>query len=199
MTISKNYILLIFVLLTSFLEAKEWNKELWTYLKYDAALKNDHRKIIKDHLKKYKNTTTKNEKIWYFMTESTLASTVGGLSAVGILSNAKDKIEPIIEQPESKEDYMVCAVLSYIYSKVPGWPIGFGSNKRSKKWLKKALTKSADPDVSFYIAQTYHNLGNDKLAKEYANISLAAFRKESGAYSKGKIQEIQNFSFLHTS
>lgn len=194
---AKRYIAIL-ILFVSFQAAfaQTWDKGLWTHLKYEVAHNNEHKKIIKQHLKDIKKPQTQEQRIWYFMTESTLASSVGGLNAVGILSDAKEGIEPYLGNPQTPNEFMACAVLSYIYSKVPGWPLGFGSKKTSKKWLKKSLSKSNQPDVAFYIAQTYHNLGNNKLAKQYAVQSLNGFKAHKSAYSEGKIQEIQNFSFF---
>ena len=175
---------------------KTWDKDLWTYLKYEVSQRTEHKKIIKHHLKEIDAPVTQEQRIWYFMTESTLASSVGGISAIGLLTNAKENIEPYLENPKTPNEFMVCAVLSYIYSQVPGWPLGFGSKKLSKKWLKKSLPQSTQPDVSFYIAQTYHNLGNDQLAKKYAQQSLKGFQEKRNSYSEGKIKEIQSFSFI---
>lgn len=192
----KLFLSTILFFLSGFLHCQVWDKELWTYLKYETAHESDHKKIIKEYLEKTPKPKNQSEKIWFFMTQSTLASVTGGLSAVSILSNAKDDIEPLLQDPETDQDFMACAVLSYIYSKVPGWPLGFGSTKTAKRWLKRAHQKEYNPDVAFYIAQTYHHLGNDKQAQLFAKKSLDGFQKEDSVYNKGKIKEIQNFDFL---
>lgn len=198
-------LLLLFICCTTASAAgfSKWNRDSWAKLKYDlSGNKAEKTEVVRNYLHDSAKPRNHHEKIWYFMTQSTLASLVGGLEAVSILIDAKEDIEPellaLYDAQIADDDFMTFAVLSYLYSEVPGWPIGFGSKKKAKFWLKKAHKKENLPDVAFYIARTYHNLKNDSQAKYFAHIALEGFeKKKSHPYNRGKIEEIKAFKFLN--
>lgn len=179
------------------LEEQKFSKRLWTYYKYELAHSHDQRQQIERLLKDNQVQETVDEKIWYFMTESTLASMQGGVQGIHTLSQAKDKIEDQLQNPINDDQFMACAVLGYLYAKAPGWPLGFGSKARSQYWLKKAHLREYNSDVAFYLAQAYHQLGNDEQANYFAELSFVNFDDTHDLYASGKRAEIGNFSFFN--
>jgi Tfp pilus assembly protein PilF len=69
----------------------------------------------------------------------------------------------------------VYASLGSLYSKVPGWPIGFGSDKKAEKYFKKALAINPQGlDINYFFAEFLADNGKDQLALEYVEKALQA-------------------------
>ena len=82
--------------------------------------------------------------IWYGIIEASYAGARGGLGALGNAKNAKKSFERAIEIKPSALDGSAFTSLGSLYYQVPGWPIGFGDNKKAQEFLKKGL--AANPD-----------------------------------------------------
>jgi tetratricopeptide (TPR) repeat protein len=70
--------------------------------------------------------------IWSGIIRSTLAGAKGGLGALGIAKAAKRDLERAIELDPAALDGSAYTSLGTLYSKVPGWPVGFGNEKKAK-------------------------------------------------------------------
>ncbi|HKO89400.1 MAG TPA: hypothetical protein VJU83_12905, partial [Burkholderiales bacterium] len=82
--------------------------------------------------------------IWYGIVESSYASARGGLGALEHVKNAKKALEKVIETNPLALDGSALTSLGSLYYQVPGWPIGFGDDKKAIEYLKKGL--AANPD-----------------------------------------------------
>jgi len=82
--------------------------------------------------------------VWQAIILSTTAGEKGGLGALSLVKQAKK----LLEQAESIDpdvlDGSVYTSLGSLYYQVPGWPIGFGSDKKALEYLKKALAVNPD-------------------------------------------------------
>jgi len=67
------------------------------------------------------------------------ASNTGGLGALKYAKAARDYLEKSAELDPTFYNSAAHVVLGSIYAQVPGWPIGFGSNKKALSNYKKAL------------------------------------------------------------
>lgn len=171
-------------------------KELWTQLKYHKQ--SDKKKIadIKSLLKEIKTPSNRQELAWLFMIEATLAGLEGGFEALSRLSHLVEKNQKYFTEPSSVEDFMICSLLGYLHLKVPTWPVGFGSKKVAKKWLKKAHGMEYEPDVAFYLAQSYDRLGHTKQAQLFAQVSFNGYLGKKTPYEMGKVKELENLDFF---
>jgi len=116
-------------------------------------------------------------KVWAGITLATLAGEDGGLSALGLVKEAKDWLEQASAQHPSKElATSIHTTLGSLYYQVPGWPIGFGDNDKAEEHLHKALTMSPDGlDANFWMASYLMDEKHDyEAAAKYLRKAIAA-------------------------
>lgn len=82
--------------------------------------------------------------IWQGIIESSYAGAKGGLGALGHVKNAKKTFEKALEINPSALDGSAYTSLGSLYYQVPGWPIGFGDDKKATEFLKKGLAINPD-------------------------------------------------------
>lgn len=76
--------------------------------------------------------------IWYAIIESTYAGAKGGLGALSHVKSAKKSLEQAIAINPDALSGSAYTSLGSLYYQVPGWPIGFGDDKKALELLKKA-------------------------------------------------------------
>lgn len=77
--------------------------------------------------------------VWKAIVTSTHAGVKGGLGALGMVRDARDLLEQAEKIDPKVLDGSIYTSLGSLYYQVPGWPIGFGSDKKAKEFLSKAL------------------------------------------------------------
>lgn len=77
--------------------------------------------------------------IWDGIVLSTYAGVNGGLGALGAAKKARARFEAALAIDEAALAGSAHTSLGTLYHKVPGWPIGFGSDKKAREHLEKAL------------------------------------------------------------
>ena len=117
--------------------------------------------------------------VWDAIVLSTFAEKKGGLGALSLVKEARLRLE----QAEAIEPTVlggsVYASLGSLYSKVPGWPIGFGSDEKAEKYFKKALAINPEGlDINYFFAEYLTDNGEEQLALEYVDRALRAPRME---------------------
>jgi len=69
----------------------------------------------------------------------------------------------------------IFASLATLYSKVPGWPISFGSDKKARYYFQKALeVNPRGLDINYFYAEYLADNDEDMLALKYVDIALSA-------------------------
>ncbi|SHO57006.1 tetratricopeptide repeat protein [Vibrio quintilis] len=107
-------------------------------------------------------------KVWLAISQSSLAGADGGMGALSLVKSAKVLLEEVIEQAPDTLAGSAYTSLGSLYYKVPGWPIGFGSDKKAEKMLKKALTINPDGiDPNYFYGDFLAEDGRKKQAIEY--------------------------------
>lgn len=97
--------------------------------------------------------------IWDGIVQSTYAGVNGGLGAMGPAKRARAQFEAALALDDKALDGSAYTSLGTLYHKMPGWPIGFGSDKKARQYLEKALAISPaaiDPNY-FYGEFLYDN------------------------------------------
>ncbi len=131
--------------------------------------------------------------VWDAIVLSTLAEKKGGIGALSLVKEAKLKLE----QAEAIEPTVlggsVYASLGSLYSKVPGWPIGFGSDKKAEKYFQKALAINPQGlEFNYFFAEYLADNGEDQLALEYVEKALHAPRMAGRPLAdKGRREQAQ--------
>lgn len=132
-------------------------------------------------------------KIWEAIILSTDAGIVKGLSALGKVKKAKKLLEAALEQDEAALAGSAHTTLGSLYYQVPGWPIGFGSDKKAEKHLKIALKMNPmGIDSNFFYADFLMVEKRFDEAKTYFNRALSAPDREGRVLADaGRRQEIK--------
>src|SRR3954469_3597789 len=131
--------------------------------------------------------------IWQAIILSSYAKVKGGLGAVDLAEKARDIAMAAAKIDDKALDAGAYTSLGVLYYKVPGWPIGFGSDKKAKEYLDKALASApAALDVNYFYGDFMIEQGDKKKARDFLEKALQApprpGREDADA---GRKQEIQ--------
>lgn len=93
--------------------------------------------------------------IWSGIIKSTYAGAKGGLGALGLAKEAKADLERALEIEADALNGSSYTSLGTLYHSVPGWPIGFGNDKKAEELLLKAITLNPNGIDSNYFYGTF--------------------------------------------
>jgi tetratricopeptide (TPR) repeat protein len=115
--------------------------------------------------------------VWDAIVLSTLAEKKGGIGALSLVKESRLKLEQAEAIDSTVLGGSVYASLGTLYSKVPGWPISFGSDKKAERYFKKALAINPQGlDINYFFAEYLAEQGREQLALEYIDKALQASR-----------------------
>lgn len=131
--------------------------------------------------------------IWEGIIRSTYAGAKGGLGALDQVKQAKKLFEQSISIAPDALAGSAYTSLGSLYYQVPGWPVGFGDDKKAKEMLLKGLNYNPDGIDSNYF------YGDYLLAQKQYPQAVAAFEKALQAPARpgresadaGRKQEIE--------
>jgi len=152
----------------------------WARLYYRDEFNNENLRELQDLSSRATEVSQANPQsaealVWDAIILSTLAEKKGGLGALGLVKQARLKLEQAEAIDPTVLGGSVYASLGSLYSKVPGWPIGFGSDKKAEKYFKKALAINPQGlDINYFFAEFLADNGKDQLALEYVEKALQA-------------------------
>jgi tetratricopeptide (TPR) repeat protein len=131
--------------------------------------------------------------IWDSIILSSYAKVKGGLGAIDVATKARDAALASLKIDDKAMNAGGYASLGVLYYKVPGWPIGFGSDKKAKQYLDKAVAIAPDSiDVNYFYGDFMIEQGDKKQAKIYLEKALQApprpGREDADAGRKLEIQ-----------
>lgn len=113
--------------------------------------------------------------IWSAIVKSTWAGAKGGLGALGLVKEAKAKLELALKQDPKALDGSAYTSLGSLYYQVPGWPVGFGDDEKAEQLLKQALAiNPSGIDPNFFYGDFLLEQGRKAEAKTYLDKALAA-------------------------
>ncbi len=130
--------------------------------------------------------------IWSGIIKSTFAGAKGGLGALSLAKGARADLEHAMSLDANALDGSAYASLGTLYFKVPGWPLGFGSDKKARQMLENALTLNPDGiDPNYFYADFLRDQGDYEKAEQHLLKALqAAPRPERPLADKGRREEI---------
>ena len=164
-------------------EVKEIQHE-WAQLYYMDEFLNVNYRELQALVQKANEVAVANPQsaealVWDAIVLSTLAEKKGGLGALSLVKEAKLRLEQAEAIDPTVLGGSVYASLGSLYSKVPGWPIGFGSDKEAEKYFKKALAINPQGlDINYFYAEYLADNGEEQLALVYVEKALKAPRME---------------------
>ncbi|RMH52905.1 MAG: hypothetical protein D6682_00650 [Zetaproteobacteria bacterium] len=129
--------------------------------------------------------------IWEGIIRASLAGATGGLSALGIMKDAKALLERAIAIDGTALHGAAYTSLGSFYYMVPGWPLGYGDDDKALEYLKKGLEIAPDDmDANYFMGDYWLDQGDKRKAERYFRkvLSLPDV-KDRPVYSKGRKQE----------
>ena len=89
--------------------------------------------------------------IWEGIILSTWGGAKGGLGALSLVKQSRDRLEKALAIDPMALDGSAYTSLGTLYYKVPGWPIGFGDDDKAEELLTRALAINPDGiDPNFF-------------------------------------------------
>jgi tetratricopeptide (TPR) repeat protein len=91
--------------------------------------------------------------IWEGIVTSEEAGMAGSMSALGYAKTAKAVLEQAYQKDPTALHAGAPTSLGVLYSRVPGWPIGFGDNEKARELLAQAVSLAPDGmDANYFYA-----------------------------------------------
>ncbi|HVK99582.1 MAG TPA: hypothetical protein VM553_07220 [Dongiaceae bacterium] len=131
--------------------------------------------------------------IWRGIVLSTWAGAKGGLGALGLVKEARGLFEQSLTLAPDALQGSAYTSLGSLYYQVPGWPIGFGDDKKARELLEKAIKINPDGiDSNYFYADYWLDQGDYPKAKQYFSKALQApARPDRPLADAGRRNEIQ--------
>jgi tetratricopeptide (TPR) repeat protein len=152
-----------------------------------AKLAAQARKIVES------NPRSAEALIWEGIVLSSEAGAQGGLGALGLAKQARQRLEDALALNDKALNGSVYTSLATLYAKVPSWPIGFGSDKKAEEYFRKSLAiNPAGIDPNFFYAEYLADHDRISEARTHLEAALRApARPGRELADSGRRQEIQ--------
>lgn len=116
-----------------------------------------------------------NALIWEGIVLSSFAGERGGLGALGLAKQARTDFEQAIKLDPNALDGSAHTSLGVLYYSVPGWPVGFGDDKKARELLRKGLQINPNGiDPNYFYGDFLQDQGDWKGAAAALEKALAA-------------------------
>ncbi|GMW06515.1 MAG: hypothetical protein AMXMBFR8_13120 [Nevskiales bacterium] len=113
--------------------------------------------------------------IWDGIVQSTYAGVNGGLGALGAAKKARSRFEAALAIDEDALAGSAHTSLGTLYHKVPGWPIGFGSDRKAREHLEKAVRIApASIDANYFYGEFLYDAGEYAKALQHLETAQQA-------------------------
>jgi len=171
-------------------------QQKWAKVNYQLTGK-EQDEAFKALLNKAKIIVEDNDKdadtwIWLGIIQSSYAGAKGGLGALSLAEAAKVSLENALVLNDKALSGSAYSSLGTLYSKVPGWPIGFGDDKQAKIYLEKAVKLNPNGiDPNYFIAEMLYDQRKYQAAKNYLQQAFNAKPRENRPLAdKSRQQEV---------
>jgi len=130
--------------------------------------------------------------IWEGIVESSYAGAKGGLGALSLCKEARGNLEAALKLDPAALDGSAYTSLGTLYYKVPGFPLGFGDDRKAGELLRQALKLNPDGiDPNYFYAEYLFEQGDYAKSLEYLDrAGHAAPRPGRELADKGRRAEI---------
>lgn len=113
--------------------------------------------------------------LWQGIATSEEAAHASVFKQLGLAKSARDILLKAAAIDNRAENGAVVRSLGVLYCKVPGFPLGFGSNDKARKYLEAALAiDPASLDSNFFYADFLASRGEYARSKSYLERALKA-------------------------
>ena len=199
-------IVLLSLALTASAQAEDFGAELaaiqheWARINYDVADKDAKVTAFEALAERADAFATAHPEraeplVWQGIVLSTTAGAKGGLGAMKLAKQAREKLEAAEQIDPGVLSGSVYTSLGTLYSKVPGWPIGFGDDDKAKAYLEKALAANPEGiDPNYFYGEYLFEQGDYTQALAYLEKALGApprpGREDADAGRRGEIEAL---------
>jgi tetratricopeptide (TPR) repeat protein len=151
----------------------------WEVIKYQTPEKMQEKRFetlaAKARQVSEANTGRAEPLVWEGIILSSWAGAKGGLGSLGLVKQARARYEEAIRIQPDVLDGSAYNSLGVLYYKVPGWPVGFGDDKKAQELLQKALSVNPDGiDPNYFYGEYLLEQGKAKEATAYLERALHA-------------------------
>ena len=131
--------------------------------------------------------------IWEGLVLASYAGKTGGLGALNLVKEAKAALESAIAINPKALDGSAYTSLGSLYYQVPGWPLGFGDDKKAEEYLKLGLGVNPNGiDPNYFYGDFLYREGRLAEAEAALNKALQASpRAGRETADAGRRKEIQ--------
>jgi len=131
--------------------------------------------------------------VWKAIVLSTHAGAKGGLGALSMVREARDFLEQAEKIDPDTLDGSIYTSLGSLYYQVPGWPLGFGDDKKAESFLKKALAiNPTGIDPNYFYGDYLYRKDRYPEALSYLDKAMhAPPRPDRPVADQGRREEIQ--------
>ncbi len=134
-------------------------QQQWAVANYQITAKDDKVKAFEALASEAHQFSTANPQraeplIWEGIVLSTYAGAKGGLGALSLAKKSRAVLEAALKIDDRALEGSAYTSLGALYSKVPGFPLGFGSDDKAQELFAKALQLNPDGiDPNYFYAQ----------------------------------------------
>jgi tetratricopeptide (TPR) repeat protein len=113
--------------------------------------------------------------IWYGIIVASHAGAKGGFGALSLAKQAKQALEHALALDAKALEGSAYTSLGSLYYQVPGWPIGFGDDRKARALLESALAVNPDGiDPNFFLGDYLYRKGDYAGARQALEHALKA-------------------------
>lgn len=168
----------------------------WERIKYQTPVKEQEdafEKLAKDSEKVMQAYPKSAEPaIWHGIVEASYAGAKGGLGALSLVKSARKSFEAALALNPNALDGSAYTSLGSLYYQVPGWPIGFGDEKKALELLQKGLAINPNGiDPNYFLGDYLFRTGDYTGAEQALQKALKASPREGRKLAdEGRRKEI---------
>lgn len=151
------------------------------------ALAQQARKLVESH------PGLSEALIWEGIVLSSEAGAKGGLGALSLVKEARERLEEALKLNEKALGGSAYTSLATLYAKVPGWPLGFGDKEKAEEYFRKSLAINPQGiDPNFFYGEYLAERDRLKEARTYLETALKAPARQGRELAdSGRRTEIQ--------
>jgi tetratricopeptide (TPR) repeat protein len=168
----------------------------WEHIKYQLPAKEQEaafEKLVKDSGKIAALYSNRAEPaIWHGIIVASYAGAKGGIGALSLAKDAKKTLEQALVMDPNALDGSAYVSLGSLYYQVPGWPLGFGDDKKARELLQKALALNPNGiDANYFYGDYLYRMRDYAGAEQSLRKALQAPAREGRKIAdEGRRQEI---------
>lgn len=170
----------------------------WAHIRYEVKGRdNQYRQLVQLEpqaralVAKYPNEP--EPLLWLGIVVSEEAARASFINQLGLATRARDILAKSYALNPRVADGGAAMSLGVLYYKVPGWPIGFGSTAKARKYFQEALRE--DPhglDNNYFYGDFLKQQGQAAQAKTYLERALQASRNPNRpVWDSGRRAEVK--------